>query len=148
MSRDALKRVHVAENDPVINKVQRLVVHCGLMWMCPQFQQDAQVAKMTIATPQQRKVSTETDLEREADEALKDPKKAKELEEESVQAEMDLTGPMSFLEEDEDVDFTDDEDGGIPFDMTHNTQCLTAQMLTALPSWVEAMLMSRRRLWG
>jgi len=94
MSRDALKRVHVAENDPVVDK----------------FQQDIQAAKMAIATPKQRKVSTETDLEREADEALKDPKKAKELEEESAQAEMDLAGPMSFLEEDEDVDFTDDED--------------------------------------
>jgi len=96
MSRDALKRVHVPENDAVVDK----------------FQQDVQAAKMAIATPKQREVSTETDLEREADEELKDPKKAKELLEESAQAEMDLAGPMSFLQEDEDddADFTDDED--------------------------------------
>jgi hypothetical protein len=103
MSRNGMKKVHVATNDP----------------LTAQFEADAEKAKMAVATPKQQKVSRESEIEREADEALKDPKKARELEAMATKAELDLqtTMPdaMSFIQEgsnddEDDENFTDDED--------------------------------------
>merc|ERR1711939_526743 len=87
------------------------------------FQSDIAEAKRQMAGPQ-KKADTESEIEKEADEALKDPERAQKLKQDAEKAELDIESggaiPMSFLQEESDTDdaadigeddeFGDDED--------------------------------------
>jgi len=102
MSRDGLKNIKT-EQDNLTSK----------------FQEDIAEAKRRLAGPQ-KKVETESEIEKEADKALKDPQNAQKLKEEAEKAELDMESgvaiPMNFLQEDihtdDEADIGDSDDIG------------------------------------
>jgi len=99
MSRDAIGKINLGEDDKLTSK----------------FEDDVKEAKARLAGPK-KQVSSESEIEKEADEALKDPAKAKELKAEAEKAELDLesgaAGVSSFIQEDTNSNDDDDDDLG------------------------------------
>lgn len=100
MSRTELAKVQPVQDDALTAK----------------FDMDIKQAKVAMAGPE-KKVTTESKIEQEADEALKDPKSADKLRKEAAQAEMDMASgigiitPTAFIQEGASKD-TDTEDIG------------------------------------
>merc|ERR1711968_301650 len=99
MSRSGIAKAQLGEDDTLTAK----------------FQKDIKEAQARLATPK-KKVSMESEIEQEADEALKDPTKAKALKAEAEKAELDLEtntaglGVASFIQESTNTDDDDDEE--------------------------------------
>ena len=129
--------------------------------VCCKFDMDIKQAKVAMAGPE-KKVTTESKIEQEADEALKDPKSADKLRKEAAQAEMDMASgigiitPTAFIQEGASKD-TDTEDIGesgrkprccrghntIPLQMTISRATMRMKTM-AWHSWAAVMLMWRR----
>merc|ERR1711998_429644 len=102
MSRTEISKVELGEDDTLTSK----------------FEEDVKEAKAHLAAPK-KQVSTESEIEKEADRALKDPKQAKELKAEAEKAELDLetntadiVSASSFIQEDTNTDDDDEDDLG------------------------------------
>jgi len=101
MSRTGIAKAQLGEDDTLTAK----------------FQKDIKEAQARLATPK-KKVSMESEIEQEADKALKDPTKAKALRAEAEKAELDLEtntaglGVASFIQESTNTDDDEDDDLG------------------------------------
>lgn len=90
MSKGAIGKIHADEDDTLSQK----------------FQDDIDQAKKMMASPK-KKAATESEIEKEADSALKDPANAKQLQEDAEKAELDMqpgVAPVEFIQEREDSD--------------------------------------------
>jgi len=120
MSRGAIAEVNAKVDDPITDK----------------FQRDADEAKKIIAGPK-KKATTESEIEREADEALKDPSNAKKLKQDAEKAEVDLESgfiptPVEFIDEgsDQDDDLGEDDDDS-QFALLGGSEADVAKAITA-----------------
>lgn len=100
MTRGAIAKIHGDEDDTLMQK----------------FAADVKDAKAAIAEPQ-KKVDTESQIEHQADEALKDPNVAAQLKQDAAKAQVDFEGsmpvdPLSFFQEDEADDLGEDDEAG------------------------------------
>lgn len=101
MSRTGIAKAQLGEDDTLTAK----------------FQKDVKEAQARSAAPK-KKVSMESEIEQEADKALKDPTKAKALRAEAEKAELDLEtntagfGVASFIQESTNTDDDEDDDLG------------------------------------
>jgi len=105
MSRGPISNIHGDENDSLVNK----------------FAADVQEAKARIAGPQ-KKADKESEIEHQADEALKDPEVAAQLKKNAAAAEVDIetmtVDPFELFQEDEGADdLGEDDDEGDGFQL-------------------------------